>query len=43
MFSFCDLPVEQARALKDWLADYMEADTELNPEFLANIERGPTS
>ena len=34
------LPVEQARELQDWLADYLEDDAELNPEFVASIERG---
>jgi len=37
------LPVEQARELQDWLADYLEDNAELNPEFIASIERGPTS
>ncbi|NJM55083.1 MAG: hypothetical protein HC841_03435 [Verrucomicrobiae bacterium] len=34
------LPVEQARELQDWLADYLEDEAELSPEFLASIERG---
>ena len=34
------LPVEQARELQDWLADYLEDEAELTPEFLASIERG---
>lgn len=34
------LPVEQVRELQDWLADYLEDDAELNPEFIASIERG---
>lgn len=34
------LPVEQARELQDWLADYLEDDAELTPEFVASIERG---
>ena len=34
------LPVEQVRELQDWLADYLEDDAELNPEFVASIERG---
>jgi len=34
------LPREQARELQDWLADYIEDDAELNPEFVASIERG---
>ena len=31
---------EQALQLQDWLADYLEDRAELNPEFLASIERG---
>lgn len=34
------LPVEQALELQDWLADYLEDAAELNPEFVASIERG---
>jgi len=34
------LPREQARELQDWLADYLEDNAELNPEFIASIERG---
>jgi hypothetical protein len=34
------LPVEQALELQDWLSDYLEDDAELNPEFVASIERG---
>lgn len=34
------LPVEKALELQDWLADYLEDDAELNPEFVASIERG---
>ena len=34
------LPVEKARELQDWLADYLEDDAELTPEFVASIERG---
>ena len=34
------LPVEKALELQDWLADYLEAAAELNPEFAASIERG---
>jgi hypothetical protein len=34
------LPVEQVRELQDWLADYLEDDAELNPEYVASIERG---
>ena len=34
------LPPQEARQLQDWLADYLEDEAELNPEFLASIERG---
>jgi hypothetical protein len=34
------LPREQARELQDWLADYLEENAELNPQFVASIERG---
>ncbi len=34
------LPLEQAAKLQDWLADYLEDLAELNPEFVASIERG---
>ncbi len=34
------LPLEQAVKLQDWLADYLEDLAELNPEFVASIERG---
>lgn len=34
------LPLEQAARLQDWLADYLEDSAELNPEFVASIERG---
>ena len=36
------LPREQAEQLQDWLADYLENRAELNPEFVASIERGQT-
>jgi hypothetical protein len=35
-----NLPREQAHELQDWLADYLEDDAEINPEFIASIERG---
>lgn len=35
-----NLPRDQALELQDWLAEYLEDDAELNPEFLASIERG---
>ena len=34
------LPAEEALRLQDWLADYLEDKAELNPEFVASIERG---
>lgn len=34
------LPLEQARELQDWLADYLEEDAELKGDFIASIERG---
>ena len=34
------LPPEQALQLQDWLADYLEDQAELDPEFVARIERG---
>ena len=34
------LPLAQAVELQDWLADYLEDSAELNPEFVASIERG---
>jgi hypothetical protein len=37
------LPEEQARELQDWLADYLDAGAELNPEFVTGIGRGRSS
>ena len=34
------LPPEQVLRLQDWLADYLEDRADLNPEFVASIERG---
>jgi len=34
------LPPEQAMRLQDWLANYLEDEAELTPEFVASIERG---
>ena len=34
------LPMEQAMQLQDWLANYLEDEAELNPEFAVSIERG---
>jgi hypothetical protein len=36
------LPPRQALELLDWLADYLEDQAELDPEFVASIERGQT-
>jgi hypothetical protein len=35
-----NLPREEAFKLQDWLAEYLEDQAELNPEFVASIERG---
>jgi hypothetical protein len=35
-----NLPREQALELQDWLAEYLEDKAELDPEFVASIERG---
>jgi hypothetical protein len=34
------LPRDAALELQDWLADYLDDQAELSPEFLAAIERG---
>ena len=34
------LPLAQAVELQDWLVDYLEDSAELNPEFVASIDRG---
>ena len=34
------LPTKQVLELQEWLADYLEDQAELNPEFIASIERG---
>ena len=34
------LPKDQARQLQDWLAEYLEEQAKLRPEFVASIERG---
>ncbi len=34
------LSLKEAVELQDWLADYLEDSAELNPEFVASIERG---
>jgi hypothetical protein len=31
---------DEAEELQDWLAEYLEAHAELNPEFVESIERG---
>lgn len=35
-----NLPRAEALELQDWLADYLEDEAPLNPEFVASIERG---
>ena len=34
------LPAEEALELMDWLAEYLENQAELDPAFVASIERG---
>ena len=34
------LPLEEAEELQDWLSEYLENRAELNPNFIASIERG---
>ena len=34
------LPREEALQLQDWLADFLEDQAVLTPEFIASIERG---
>ena len=34
------LPREEALQFQDWLADYLEDQAALQPEFVASIERG---
>jgi hypothetical protein len=34
------LPAKEALELMDWLSDYIENQAELNPEFVASIDRG---
>ena len=34
------LPVADAEALQEWLEQWLEAQCEMTPEFLAAIERG---
>ncbi|MFT5465618.1 MAG: hypothetical protein ACI8UO_000713 [Verrucomicrobiales bacterium] len=34
------LPLDEAEQLQDWLADYLEDQLEVSPEFVASIERG---
>ena len=33
------LPRDQAAELQDWLSDYLEDQAELNPDFLARLDR----
>ena len=35
-----ELPPDQVVQLRDWLADYLEDQADLNPDFVASIERG---
>ena len=34
------LPLDEAEELQDWLSEYLEKRAELNPDFIASIERG---
>jgi hypothetical protein len=34
------LPRDQVLKLQDWLAEFLDSQEELNPEFIASIERG---
>jgi hypothetical protein len=34
------LPTKEAEELMDWLSGYLEAQAQLNPDFVASIERG---
>jgi hypothetical protein len=34
------LPLNQVIELEDWLVEFIEEQGELNPEFVASIERG---
>ena len=34
------LPPREAIQLQNWLADYLEDQAELNPDFVASIDRG---
>jgi hypothetical protein len=34
------LPKSAARELQDWLADYLDEQEELKPEFVQSIEQG---
>jgi hypothetical protein len=36
------LPLRQAEEVSDWLANWLEDQRELSPEFIASIERGKT-
>ena len=33
---------EEAKKLQDFLADFLEEDADLTPEFIASIDRGKT-
>lgn len=34
------LPRDQVLKLQDWLAEFLDSQEELNPDFIASIERG---
>ena len=34
---------EEAQRLQDFLADFLEEDADLTPEFIASIDRGKTN
>jgi hypothetical protein len=34
------LPRDQVLKLQDWLAEFLDCQEELNPDFIASIERG---
>jgi hypothetical protein len=37
------LPTKEALELMDWLSDYLEDQAQLNPDFVASIERGQSA
>jgi len=34
------LPHDEVLRLQDWLAEFLDSQEELNPDFIASIERG---